>query len=281
MPKINREEYNVLKSLGERWIWIARDSGDDYIGQLFVYLEKPIKSYDVGCWQDYDGGGFSSTDNYLFQFIQWSDSEPYNIAELIRGYEWAQLNEEYPPVGEREEKEVKRDKEDLVKYLEKEISNFKPGEMIYDYLTFILKQLNELDEPETLSEDWINDNVEYAYYMTPRGTYSSAKAVIDLNKLKNLLVPKQEGVDRPYKDGYTLEEEQKYYALIKGHELLEGKGDWVVPMYWYLDTTNGNMFISDRITVLDKFLVEASKSEWNKLGINNSNADFVKVEELE
>lgn len=113
MAKINREEYNVLKSLGERWIWIARDSGDDYIGQLFVYLEKPIKSYDVGCWQDYDGGGFSSTDNYLFQFIQWSDSEPYNIAELIRGYEWAQLNEEYPPVGEREEKEVKRDKESI------------------------------------------------------------------------------------------------------------------------------------------------------------------------
>ena len=73
----------------------------------------------------------------------------------------------------------------------------------------------------------------------------------------------------------------KYYALIKGHELLERKGDWVVPTYWCLDTTNRNMFISDRITVRDKFLIEASKSEWNKLGINDSNADFIKVEVAE
>ena len=48
---------------------------------------------------------------------------------------------------------MKKDKEDLIKYLEKEISNFKSGQMIYDYLTFILKQLNQLDEPETLSID--------------------------------------------------------------------------------------------------------------------------------
>lgn len=57
-----------------------------------------------------------------------------------------------------------------------------------------LKILDQLDEPEVLSPDWIGDNVEYAYYMTPKGTYSSAKAVIDPNKLENLLVPKQEKV---------------------------------------------------------------------------------------
>ena len=81
--------------------------------------------------------------------------------------------------------------------------------------------------------------------------------------------------------GKEVAEEPKYYTLIKGHELLKGKGDWVVPTYWCLDTTNGNMFISDRITVRDKFLIEASKSEWNKLGINELNADFVKIEEME
>ena len=61
-------------------------------------------------------------------------------------------------------------------------------------LKMALDFLNQLDEPETLSPDWIGDNVEYAYYMTPRGTYSSATAVIDPNKLENLLVPKQEKV---------------------------------------------------------------------------------------
>ena len=86
---------------------------------------------------------------------------------------------------------------------------------------------------------------------------------------------------RAWFDAYKIEEEPFYYALIKGHELLEGKDDWVVPTYWCLDTTNRNMFISDRITVRDKFLIEASKSEWNKLGINDSNADFIKVEVAE
>ena len=44
----------------------------------------------------------------------------------------------------------------VVKYLEKEISNFKPGQMIYDYLTFVLKQVNQLDESEVLSQKWID-----------------------------------------------------------------------------------------------------------------------------
>lgn len=71
-------------------------------------------------------------------------------------------------------------------------------------------------------------------------------------------------------------EEPKYYALIKGHELIKNKGIWTTK-YWNFDTTNGNKLLSNRFTVDGKYLIEMSKSEWNKLGINDSNADFVKV----
>ena len=56
--------------------------------------------------------------------------------------------------------------------------------------------LNQLDEPETLSEEWISENVEYAYFdmLDGSGGLSSATAIIKPKKLQNLLVPKQEKV---------------------------------------------------------------------------------------
>ena len=185
-------------------------------------------------------------------------------------------------------------------------------------LKMALDFLNKLDEPETLSPDWISDNVEYAYYMTPRGTYSSAKAVIDPNKLEDLLVPKQEKVivDKEdaenivdYKEmGWALshliddygedarhdellarawlaypnievEEEQKYYALIKGHENI-GSDD----KYWNYCITDESLDIGDNkvhTDVLAEYVLSATKDDWGNLGINDDNADFVKVEELE
>ena len=126
MPKINREEYKILKGLDDKWKWIARDSGDDYVGQVFAYLEKPIKDYEVGCWWDYESGGLSSTDNHLFQFIQWEDEEPYNVALLLGDYEESQFgylnNELYERFCEEsKEEEVKKSTELLKGEIEKEI----------------------------------------------------------------------------------------------------------------------------------------------------------------
>lgn len=67
-----------------------------------------------------------------------------------------------------------------------------------------------------------------------------------------------------------------YYALVKGHKLLAGDFN-----HWNLDALNNALFVGSRLFKLDRHLTEMSKSEWNKLGINDSNADFVKVEELE
>lgn len=101
-------------------------------------------------------------------------------------------------VKEREETEVKKDIEWAKNKIDLEVIRRIGREDPHFYVNVGLKMaldfLNQLDEPETLSPDWIGDNVEYAYYMTPKGTYSSAKAVIDPNKLENLLVPKQEKV---------------------------------------------------------------------------------------
>ena len=71
-----------------------------------------------------------------------------------------------------------------------------------------------------------------------------------------------------------------YCALIKGHELMVDKGDWTFK-YWKSDTSNGRVFPSHRLINHDDFLTEMSKEDWNELGINDSNADFVKVEEME
>ena len=85
MPKINQEEYEVLKGLDGRWKWIARD--EDRC--LYALTEKPVrKDGQISYWGTETEVPCSSfelfDEKHLFQFIQWSNSEPYNIAELIK-----------------------------------------------------------------------------------------------------------------------------------------------------------------------------------------------------
>lgn len=274
MTKINDEEYEVLKSLRDSWKWIARDN--DTI--LWVYEKEPRKHGDDlsgvhGHYWDEPSGVCESVDSDSFQFIQWGDENPFSIAELIEEYEkgykgsWEhaiEFSEEL--FGESKEAEVKKDIDWAIKEIEgletEPSQNYPHDEMIEREI--VLGILSQLDELGVLSPDWIRDNVEYAYYMTPRGTYSSAKAVIDPNKLENLLVPKQEKVTVDKEDaenivdykemGWTLshliddygedarhdellakawlaypnievEEEQKYYLKIGNLYLAEPLGD--------------------------------------------------------
>ena len=75
---------------------------------------------------------------------------------------------------------------------------------------------------------------------------------------------------------YEVEEEQKYYALIKGHDVSNSDD-----IYWNYDKYDNDVFVSRLYPSHDNFLTEMSKSEWNELGINDSNADFIRVEEME
>ena len=86
-------------------------------------------------------------------------------------------------------------------------------------------------------------------------------------------------VAQAWLDGFTVEEEQKYFAKIKGHENI-GSDD----KYWNYCITDESLFIDDNKVhpdVLGEYVLNATKDEWENLGINDDNADFVKVEELE
>lgn len=67
-----------------------------------------------------------------------------------------------------------------------------------------------------------------------------------------------------------------YYALIKGHELIAGENAF---KYWKCDMRNGDIFLSNRYSQYGRYLAEMTENDWGKFGINESNADFVKVDE--
>ena len=73
---------------------------------------------------------------------------------------------------------------------------------------------------------------------------------------------------------YEVEEEPKYHALIKGFELVSG-----YDIYWNYDKYDRDVFVSRLHPPHDNFTTEMSKREWIKLGINDSNADFIEVDE--
>lgn len=81
MPKINREEYEVLKTYIGEEKYIAKDR-DGSIRILEDFPERVMKKEE---WSDGWGKTSIQADG-LFQFISWSD-EPCSITELIEEYE--------------------------------------------------------------------------------------------------------------------------------------------------------------------------------------------------
>ena len=167
MAKINQKEYEILKSLDDRWKWIARDERYE---DLFAHPLKPIKQ---------EGGWVNINSEYdflctrYFQFIKWEDSDPYSISELIEEYE-------------REETEV--DKQKLIEKWESAIEAAEfygkgKEERLIGYMKDFVSDLKQLDEPEVLSQEWIVDNVSFI---------QAGRGYVLGSKLQNLLVPKQE-----------------------------------------------------------------------------------------
>ena len=73
---------------------------------------------------------------------------------------------------------------------------------------------------------------------------------------------------RDYEAGDVL-----FYALVKGHLLIQHT------KYWNFNTTKRELSINTNNQCRD-IKAMMTESEWNKLGINDSNADFVRVEEM-
>src|SRR5699024_4800934 len=221
MPKINQEEYEVLKGLDDKWEWIARN----YNGALITYTDKPMKNPSL-YWDDFG----KRMDDRLFQFIQWEDESPYNIQELIEEYLYDNRpklfidgqEQSFEFIEESEETEVKNiewlkeETEKRIKTIESDNISFVGSEYYdegyIDGMRDVLYRINQLDEPEVLSQEWRRDNLER------KGIHFYVNTI----KLQKLLVPKQEEVDRAYKDGYEKGREHGFY---KGYrEGLANKG---------------------------------------------------------
>lgn len=82
--KLTRFEYDILKYLSDntKYMYIVRDGN----GNIFLYDEEPQKSESAPWWT---GRGMCHTSmfNKLFQFVQWEDSTPTPIKEVLENCE--------------------------------------------------------------------------------------------------------------------------------------------------------------------------------------------------
>lgn len=70
-------------------------------------------------------------------------------------------------------------------------------------------------------------------------------------------------------------EEQLYYALIKGHDIVGNN-----LKYWVCDERyKQTVFINFKNPLSETFVNKLTKKKWNELGVDDTNADFVRVEE--
>lgn len=75
---------------------------------------------------------------------------------------------------------------------------------------------------------------------------------------------------------YEVENKPKYHALIKGYELVSG-----YDIYWNCDKSDCSVFVSRLHPPHDNFITEMTEQGWFEIGIDDSNAHFVKVEVME
>ena len=77
-PRLTNDEIAILRNIDKEYKWIARD-GD---GGLCIYKDQPVKQGNPawGCRTSYVDLSFFSN---MFNFIQWTDSEPYVIVGLL------------------------------------------------------------------------------------------------------------------------------------------------------------------------------------------------------
>ena len=208
---------------------------------------------------------------------------------------------------------MKKDKKWFVDKWTEERDKSAVHDPMYHFINEFITDVKELDEPEALSKEWVNNNVVHV-----RGLGD----IFEAETVENLLVPKQglpvipkyvadwikdlksKGINmlesiydfnhgedinnymreqgdvlmRAWLDGFTIaiEEEPLYYALVKGHELSNNEFK-----YWSCKAYNsGHLFVGSKYPKAS-CINRITKNNWNELGINESNADFVKVEEME
>jgi len=73
---ITQDERVILRNI-KGYTWLARDED----GRIFMYSAKPSKFSSHWREMSYHMSNFNYS--HLFDFIQWTDDEPYNIDDLL------------------------------------------------------------------------------------------------------------------------------------------------------------------------------------------------------
>lgn len=89
--KLSKLEYDILKYLSDntRHMYIVRDRS----GDIYLYDLEPEKSRS-GNWWEGRGVHVMVMFNKLFQFVQWEDTEPRSIKEVLKNCVVENIKEE-------------------------------------------------------------------------------------------------------------------------------------------------------------------------------------------
>lgn len=140
---------------------------------------------------------------------------------------------------------------------------------VNDSYAYILKKYDEFHKPVVIPDfvaEWIEEvkDREWTLY----GAMSECPREVDYWLIDGDC-SNQDTFARAWLDGYTVEKEQKYYARIKGWELF---ADFVGVQYWGIVSIYGRIGFVSADDAKDN-----TKDEWKRLGIDDSNAEFVEV----
>ena len=146
---------------------------------------------------------------------------------------------------------------------------YRISDLIEEYEKNQAYEIIESEEAEVKKDKgWLSEQV---------GDLNSTDAIFSESGAK--YIDTAVSIERVYDLIYQLdelEEEQLFYALIKGHELCSD-----LFKYWNCKAYNtGDLLVGSKYPKAS-CINRMTKTNWNKIGINESNADFVKAEEVE
>ena len=81
-PRLTNDEISILRNIDKKYKWIARDKN----GILYIYDSVPEKRGNNKWSRDtlhVDILSNLSLFSHMFNFIKWTDDEPYNINDLL------------------------------------------------------------------------------------------------------------------------------------------------------------------------------------------------------
>lgn len=80
LPQLTEADKNAIRYLRDGGMkYVARD----IIGEMWAYKTKPIKLHEENEWvEENQKCDYTNVFKHLFQFVQWTDGEPFCIEDL-------------------------------------------------------------------------------------------------------------------------------------------------------------------------------------------------------